>query len=64
MQSRIMLIMEYGASTLVDIFRQFVMLCQFLHCYKRKLVGFKDIRATDEVRLDDCKNQLKESRRI
>ena len=40
----------------VNDFMEFVRLCQFLHCYNRKLVGFKDVSATDEVRLDNSKN--------
>ena len=43
------------ASKKVNDFRKFVRLCQFLHCYNRKLVGFKDVSETDEVRLDNSK---------
>ena len=43
----------------VNDFMEFVRLCQFLHCYNRKLVGLKDVSATDEVRLDKSKILLK-----
>ena len=48
-------LMHHDDSKKVIDFRKFVGLCQFLHCYYRKLVGFKDISATDEVRLDNSK---------
>ena len=49
---------DHEASALVDIFRKFVMLCQFYPSYNRKLVG-KDVLGTEEVRLYNSKNQLK-----
>ena len=45
----------HEASGLIDIFRKFVMLCQFKPSYNRKLLGIKDVLGTEEVR----KNQLK-----
>ena len=45
------------ASNKVNDFRKFGRLCQFLNCYNKKLVGFKDVSATDEVRLDNSKIQ-------
>ena len=51
----------HEASSLVDIFRNFVMLCQFYPSYNRKLVGIKDVLGTEEVHLDNSKNQLKVS---
>ena len=50
---------DHEASALVDIFRKFVMLCQFYPSYNRKLVGIQDVLGTEEVRLDNSKNQLK-----
>ena len=49
----------HEVSGLIDIFRKFVMLCQFKPSYNRKLVGIKDVLGTEEVRLDNSKNQLK-----
>ena len=49
----------HEVSGLIDIFSKFVMLFQFLPSYNRKLVGIKDVLATEEVRLDNSKNQLK-----
>ena len=46
---------NHDASKKMNNFRKFVRLCQFLHCYNRKLVGFKDVSATYEVRLDSSK---------
>ena len=46
---------NHDASKKMNNFRKFVRLCQFLHCYNRKLVGFKGVSATDEVRLDKSK---------
>ena len=43
----------------IDIFREFVMLCQFLLSYNRKLVGIKGVLATEEVRLDNSKKSIK-----
>ena len=50
---------DHEASALVDIFRKFVMLCQFYPSYNRKLVGIQDVLGTEEVRLYNSKNQLK-----
>ena len=47
--------MHHDDSKKVIDFRKFVGLCHFLDCYNRKLVGFKDVSATDEVRLDNSK---------
>ena len=49
----------HEASSLVDIFRNVVMLCQFYPSYNRKLVGIQDVLGTEEVRLYNSKNQLK-----
>ena len=50
---------NHDASKKMNNFRKFVRLCQFLHCYNRKLVGCKGVSATDEVRLDNSKILLK-----
>ena len=49
--------MHHDDSKKVIDFRKFVGLCHFFHCYNRKLVGFKDVSGTDEVRLDNSKIQ-------
>ena len=49
----------HEASGLIDIFRKFVMLCQFKPSYNRKLVGIKDVLASEEVRLDNSKKSIK-----
>ena len=46
---------NHDATKKMKDFGKFVRLCQFLHCYNRKLVGFKGVSATDEVRLDNSK---------
>ena len=46
-----------------DIFREFVMLCQFLLSYNRKLVGIKGVLATEEVRLDNSQKSIKDKRK-
>ena len=54
---------DHEASALVDIFRKFVMLCQFYPSYNRKLVGIQDVLGTEEVRLDNSKNHLSQTLR-
>ena len=47
--------MHHDDSKKVIDFRKFVGLCHFLHCYNRKLVGFKDVSATDELNVSEVK---------
>ena len=48
----------HEASSLVDIFRNVGMLRQFYPSCNRKLVGINDVLGTEEVHLDNSKNQL------
>ena len=52
-------IVGHEASGLIDIFRKFVMLCQFKPSYNRQLVGIKDVLASEEVCLDNSKKSIK-----